>query len=71
MIGTDCIGSFKPNYYTLMTTTAPTIADKLLKVILNPSPYVNYKKNVWWDLVVGTDVWWDLVVGTDVNMKGT
>jgi hypothetical protein len=32
VIGTDCIGSYKSNYHTIMTTTAPTNNEAQMRI---------------------------------------
>jgi hypothetical protein len=39
VIGTDCIGSHKSNYHTIMTTTAPLNNWSVLKTVINMYSY--------------------------------
>ena len=49
VIGTDCIGSYKSNYHTIMTRTVPMEQEKLIlppvPVILNSDQSINPRDN--------------------------
>jgi hypothetical protein len=48
VIGTDCIGSYKSNYHTIMTTTVP-FKKKIITIFIKLSDiYVQIEVFVWY-----------------------
>jgi len=43
VIGTDCIGSYKSNYYAIRATTAPKKYRKYRQLYIQDTVYENYK----------------------------
>jgi hypothetical protein len=54
VIGTDCIGKYKSNYHTIMTTTAPYIKLKSEVCLLAVNYHLYMDILIWTNLVI----WW-------------